>query len=116
METPHRETQCIRIPLRAGQTDRFLAWVRSMQGREAEQLDAMRAEGVSFESIFLETSERGDSIIFYIKAASLLEMQRVFALSTRTIDVEARAMIEACWDTEHATVLAPCLELIVPPR
>jgi hypothetical protein len=87
-----------------------------MQGRDADQLDAMRAEGVSFESIFLETSERGDSIVFYIKAASVLDMQRVFALSTRTIDIEARAMIEACWDAEHATALTPCLELTVPPR
>ena len=105
------ETQCVRIPLCAGETERFLDWIRSIQNRKTEMLEAMRAEGVSFEFIFLEKSDGGDSVVFYMQAGSLADAQRAFAESTLAIDVETRAMIAACWDTGRASVLTPCLEL-----
>ena len=67
------ETQCVRIPLCAGETERFLDWIRSIQNRKTEMLEAMRAEGVSFEFIFLEKSDGGDSVVFYMQAGSLAD-------------------------------------------
>lgn len=105
------ESQCVRIPLKTGQTERFVAWVTSVQRRKPEMLEAMRAEGVSFECIFLERGGRGDSIIFYMQAVNLAEAQRKFAESPLAIDAETRSIIAECWDTTHASLLTPCLEL-----
>ena len=105
------ESQCVRIPLKAGQTERFIEWIRSIQGRKREMLEAMAAEGVSFEAIFLERGVPADSIVFYMRAENLAEAQRRFAGSTLAIDVETRSIIAECWDTTGAAVLTPCLEL-----
>ena len=105
------ETQCVRIPLRKGETERFLNWIQSVQSRKAEMLESMRAEGISFECMFLERNEAGDSIVFYMQAESLAEAQRAFAESMLPIDVETRSIIATCWDVARTSVLVPCLEL-----
>lgn len=105
------ETRCVRIPLKAGKTEPFLAWIQSLSGREDEMLEAMQMEGVAFEAIFLERGEQGDSIVFYMRAADLNRAQTAFAESTLSIDVETRDMIAACWDTARAALLTPCIEL-----
>jgi hypothetical protein len=106
------QSQCVRIPLKQGKTQRFLDWIQSVQHREPEMLESMRAEGVTFECMFLERTETaGDSLVFYMRATDLAEAQRRFALSTLAIDVETRALIAECWDTERAALLTPCLEL-----
>ncbi len=108
------ETQCVRIPLRRGETERFLSFIRAAQARKAEMLESMQAEGVVFECIFLERQAEQDSIIFYMQAENLEKAQRAFAESRLPIDVETRAMIAACWDVERTSLLQPCLELAVP--
>lgn len=111
------ETRCVRIPLKEGRTDRFLAWLDAVRARTAEMHESMKGEGVVFEAIFLErgaappSGGAGDSIVFYMRARDLSAAEAAFAQSTLPIDVETRAMIAECWDVERASALTPCLEL-----
>ncbi len=105
------ETQCVRIPLRPEKTGRFLAWLAEARDRKAEMLNSMKAEGVVFEAFFLERGIDSDSVLFYMRARSLADAQAAFGRSTLSIDREARAMMEECWDVDSANALEVLLEL-----
>lgn len=106
------ETQCVRIPLKPGKTDRFLIWLDTVRPRVAEMHESMTREGVVFEAMFLERAESGDAIVFYMRAKNLAAAQAAFASSALPIDVETQATINECWDTSRAAPLVVCLELM----
>lgn len=105
------ESQCLRIPLRPGKTDRFVAWLDEVRPRRAEMLSAMAAEGVIAETMALERGESGEFVVFYTRAESLERANRAFATSEAPIDVETRAIIAETWDIERAQALTVLLEL-----
>lgn len=109
------QTQCLKIPLVAGKTARFLDWAATVRGREREAFEAMSGEGAVAEVIILERSSAGDSVLYYMRARDLERAAQVFAASRRPIDLETRAMIEECWDVARIQALEVLLDLHPPP-
>jgi uncharacterized protein DUF6176 len=110
------QTQCLRIPLIAGKTPRFLDWVSVVRGREREAFEAMSGEGAVAEAIMLERGEAGDWVVYYMRARDLERAAQVFAASQLPIDRETRAMIEECWDVARIQSLEVLLDLHPPQK
>ncbi len=110
------QTQCLRIPLIAGKTRRFLDWVLVVQGRQREAFEAMSGEGAVAEAIMLERGDGGDSVLYYMRARDLDQAAQVFAASQLPIDRETRAMIEECWDVARIQPLEVLLDLHPPQQ
>ncbi|WP_437870311.1 DUF6176 family protein [Sorangium sp. So ce363] len=108
------QAQCVRIPLFAGKTQRFVDWMREAKSRKREMLESMSIEGVCAEAIFLEGGETEDSIVFYMRAHDLARAQQAFASSELAIDKATRDIIAECWDVARARPLDVLLELEAP--
>lgn len=105
------ESQCVRVPLKPGTTQRFVDWIGAVQHREAEMLHAMRQEGLRFELLVLQRGDAEDALLFFLQARDLTAAQQAFATSELDIDIETRRIIAACWDTARAEVLEVLLVL-----
>lgn len=106
------QSQCVKVPIIAGKTQRFVDWMVEVSGRKEEMLASMRIEGVRAEAMFLERFPGGDSLVFYMQADDLARAQQVFASSTLAIDAVTRAIIDECWDVARARPLEVLLELV----
>lgn len=91
------ETRCVKIRLKPGSRDRVLEWAKELHRRREEALETLRDEGVLVESVFLERSPGGDSLIYYMKAADLDRSVRVAQASKRPIDCYHRTFKEETW-------------------
>lgn len=105
------QSQCLKIPLLAGKTARFLEWVAVVQGREREAFEAMSGEGAVAEAIMLERGAAGDHVIYYMRARDLERAAEVFAASEQPLDRLTRAMIDECWDVGRIVALDVLLDL-----
>jgi DNA-binding transcriptional regulator PaaX len=106
------QAQCVKIPLIAGKTQRFLQWVKGAKSRRAEMLASMSHEGVTAEAMFLERDPIGDTLLFYMQGEDLARSQAIFASSNLAVDREARAIIEECWDLSRAHSLEVLLDFV----
>ena len=108
------QSQCLRIPLLSGKTQRFVEWIGEMNQRQDEMLESMRREGLIAEAMFLSRGAAGDAIILYMQARDLAHAQQVFAASTLAVDLDTRLIIQECWDVARAEPLDVLLELVGP--
>jgi len=77
---------CVRVRLKEGSLPRAREWAREIAGRESEALDTLASEGVSIESVFLDSSTEGDFLIYYMRARSIGQASKVAATSVAAID------------------------------
>jgi len=105
------ESECMRIRLKTGMTDKFLAWAKQLPNRMDEVKIGMHEQGIIAEHIFLERSTEGDFIVFYVKADDLVKTRDIFQRSQRTIDVEFRHIVDETWDRSQVSRLEPVMEL-----
>jgi len=68
-----------------------------MAAHRADALRSLEAEDVSIESVFLESTEQGDFLIYYMRAASHERAQQVAQASVREIDHYHRAFKRQTW-------------------
>jgi hypothetical protein len=101
------QVQCIRVTLRPGTTDRVVEFLRGLTDRPAEVQASLALEGVSVETLFLERTDRGDVLTFYLRAADLAVAAAAFQSSTLPLDRETAALIAETWERTVA------LELVV---
>ena len=80
------ETVCTKVRLKPGSLDRVREWATELRTRSDEVLASLRDEGVVIESVFLDSDEQGDFLIYYMKAQSLEEAQAVVQSSPHPID------------------------------
>jgi hypothetical protein len=104
------QSECIRIRLKPGMTDKFLEWTKQIPDRMDEVRVTMREQGIIAEHIFLERTPERDFIIFYCKAEDMAKTKAVFQNSDRKIDLEMIEMIDLTWDRSHVSRLQPVLE------
>lgn len=83
------QRQCLRIPLRTGSTERVAQWIRSLQDRTDEIATAIASEGITAESVLLERSTAGDTLLIYTAATDLVAAHLAFQSSTIAVDVES---------------------------
>ncbi len=96
------ETQCRKIKIKAGCTQKVLEWFKTVNSRLDEAYEAVRKEGIVIESIFMDKTKEGDFLIFYMKAENLLKANQIIRKSGRAIDKEALKMIESYAEEEKS--------------
>ena len=80
------ETVCTKVRLKPGSLGRVREWTTELRTRSDEVLATLRDEGVVIESVFLDSDERGDFLVYYMKAQSLGEAHAVVQSSPHPID------------------------------
>lgn len=105
------QSECIRVRLKHGMTDKFVEWTKQIPNRLDEVKTSMSEQGVLAQSIFLDRSPSGDFIVIYWKVEDLAKARAAFQKSARRIDVEMTEMIEATWDRSEVSRLEPLMEL-----
>jgi hypothetical protein len=98
MEKPMDDVVCARIQLQSNSLPRVREWAAHMNLHKEDALRTLRHEGVTIESVFLESVEgEGDYLIYYMRAASLKEAAEVAAASLADIDNYHKAFKRATW-------------------
>lgn len=103
------ELQCVRIPVRDGQTERVAAWIRSLNGRLEEVRDALEAEGIEAETVLLEPGDP-DHLLVLVRARDLVEANAAFLRSQAPVDVEFKALMQEALHADRATPLEILLD------
>ncbi|XAH22171.1 DUF6176 family protein [Xylophilus sp. GW821-FHT01B05] len=88
---------CARVRLRADSLARVREWAAHLAAHRDQALKSLEVEGVSIESVFLESTEQGDFLIYYMRAASIETAQRVALASISEIDRYHRAFKRETW-------------------
>jgi Family of unknown function (DUF6176) len=91
------ETQLLKIKIRPGKTEQVVQFLRSLQERESQSLEALRREGMVVESMFLERHPDGDTLYYYVKARSLMHANEVNMQATDSLTLEIRKFVSDTW-------------------
>jgi hypothetical protein len=98
MEKPMDDVVCARIQLQPNSLPRIREWAAHMNLHKQDALKTLHHEGVTIESVFLESFEgEGDYLIYYMRAASLKDAAEVAATSLADIDKYHRQFKQATW-------------------
>ena len=93
--------------LRPGCLDRVRAWAAELTKRRDEVMTTLRDETVRVESAFLESSEGGDFLVYYMRTDDEEQSRRTAQTSTHAIDAYHREFMDAVVEEREA------LELLV---
>ncbi len=105
------QSECIKVRLKPGMTDKFVEWAKQISNRMDEAKLCMSEQGVIAEHIFLERSPEGDFIIVYWNVEDLAKARAAFQKSTRKIDQEMMEIVDSTWDRSQVARLERILEL-----
>jgi Family of unknown function (DUF6176) len=105
------QSECIKVRLKPGMTDKFLDWAKQVSNRPDEAKRYMSEQGVLAEHIFLERSAEGDFVIVYWNVEDLAKARSAFQASTRKIDLEMMEIVDSTWDRSQVARLERVLEL-----
>ncbi|MGB8062222.1 MAG: DUF6176 family protein [Candidatus Sulfotelmatobacter sp.] len=105
------QSECIRIRMKDGMTDKFVEWAKQVPKRMDEVKASMAEQGVLEQHIFLERSSDGDFIVFYWKVEDPAKASATFRQSKRKIDLEMIEMIETTWDRSQVYRLELVIDL-----
>ena len=65
------QTSCVKVRLKPDSVGRVREWAAELNSRSDEVLATLRDEGVVVESVFLDSDEQGDFLIYYVKATNM---------------------------------------------
>ncbi len=89
---------CIKIKLKPNSLVAVRRWVTVLQRRRQDELDALRAEGIALESVFLDRTSTGAYLLCYLRAASVEQAVEVMQQATRAIDAYHEQVKQDTWD------------------
>jgi hypothetical protein len=104
---------CARIRLQPGSLPQARRWAQYISEHRSEALQTLRAEGVTIESVFLESSEAGDFLVYYMRSESQKKADAVAARSVADIDRYHQQFKRETWVS--ATRLELLLDLELEP-
>jgi len=109
------ETRCIKIKLKSGSAARARAWGAEIMGRRDEALATLRDEGVVAESVFLDSTDEGDFLIYYMKAESFERAGAALRASPHAIDAYHKEFMDDTWEAKTRLELLVDLDCITEP-
>ncbi|WP_134669865.1 DUF6176 family protein [Halorussus marinus] len=74
--------------IEAGKTQRLEEWAREVRDREAEAIETLKNEGMYEETAFIEHTDGGDFLIYYMKAEDVDRVYEAYEESSHAIDEE----------------------------
>ena len=99
------ETICHRIKLKPNSIDKVYAWAKELTNRKEEALATLKDEGVYIESAFLENTNEGAFLIYYMKLDSREKASEVVANSKHAIDEYHKRFKAETWESNVALEL-----------
>ncbi len=104
-------TRCVRMRLKPGSLPRVREWAAELNRRRDEVIATLCDETVRVESAFLDSSEAGDFLVYYMRVDDDERCRDAARTSTHAIDayhrdfmtagVESRASLEPLIDFER---------------
>ncbi len=104
-------TRCVRLRLKAGSLARVREWAAELNRRSDEVMATLRDETVRVESAFLESTEAGDFLVYYMRVDDDERCREAARTSTHAIDafhrefmdtvIESRTPLELLIDFER---------------
>jgi hypothetical protein len=101
------ETVCVKVQLKPGSLEHVHQWADELRSRADEVLATLRDEGVVIESVFLDSNEQGDFLVYYMKARSLSAARETAQRSFHRIDAYHERFKAHTWENRRS------LELLV---
>lgn len=95
--TSTEDVVCARIQLQPDSLPRVRAWAEHLRAHRDEALQTLAAEGVTVESVFLDSGAKGDFLVYYMRSGSQQRAQEVAARSVAAIDAYHRAFKRDTW-------------------
>ncbi|WP_132058499.1 DUF6176 family protein [Halorussus amylolyticus] len=74
--------------IEAEKTQRLEEWAQEVRDREAEAVETLRNEGVYAETAFVEHTDEGDFLVYYMKAEDIQRVYEAYEESSHAIDKE----------------------------
>jgi len=99
------QVQCVKIPVLDGRVAEVRAWVEGLSARRSEVLEALAAEGVEDEAVFLGVEGDRHVLYLYSRAPSLAAAGAAFETSGLAVDVEFKRLMAECLDLQAAQPL-----------
>ncbi|PTU75966.1 DUF6176 family protein [Pseudomonas mangrovi] len=93
-----QDVTCVRVRLKPDMLARVREWAAFVSTHRQEALQTLKAEGVEIESVFLESSVEGDSLIYYMRASSQREAERIATRSLAAIDAYHHRFKQDAWE------------------
>jgi len=81
--------------LKPGSVDRVRAWAAELLKRREEVMATLRDETVRVESAFLDSSEAGDFLVYYMRTDDEEQSRKAVQSSTHAIDAYHREFMNA---------------------
>jgi hypothetical protein len=101
------ETVCVKVRLKPGSLEQVHLWADELRSRADEVLATLRDEDVVVESVFLDSNEQGDFLVYYMKARSLSAAHEAAERSSHSIDAYHERFKADTWESRSS------LELLV---
>ena len=71
-----------------GKTERLKEWAQEVRNREAEAIKTLQNEGMNAETAFIEHTDEGDFLIYYMNADDIQQVYDAYEESSHAIDEE----------------------------
>lgn len=95
--TQKQDVVCVRVTLKPDSLVTVRAWASFISDHRAEALTTLQQEGVAIESVFLETTPEGSSLVYYMRSNSQEAAEAVAAKSVAAIDEYHKAFKRETW-------------------
>jgi len=69
-----------------GETETLVEWAQEVREREAEAVETLRDEGMYAETAFVEHTDDGDFLVYYMKAEDIGAVYETYESSSHAID------------------------------
>jgi hypothetical protein len=83
------------LRLKPGSLERVRAWAAELANRHDEVMATLRDETVRVESVFFESTETGDFLVYYMRTEDEEQSRRAVESSTHAIDAYHRDFMNA---------------------
>jgi hypothetical protein len=107
-----QQSVCARVRLKPDSIQRVREWAQHIASHREDAIRTLIAEGVTIESVFLESNEEGDFLIYYMRSNSLEKAQAVAASSLAAIDEYHRQFKKDTWESVTRLELLIDLEVV----
>jgi Family of unknown function (DUF6176) len=91
------EVQCLRIRIQPGKTEQLFAFLKGLDDRPREVQEALAADGIIRESLFLDRTPQADYLILVVRAENLASANLAFLESGLQVDMETKRVISDTW-------------------
>ena len=80
--------------IKPGKTAHLKEWMSEIQTREDEAIETLKHEGMHSEAAFLQKTEDGDFLVYYMEADDMDHVFEAYRQSEHEIDHEHREVLE----------------------